>query len=231
MINRLTLTGSWGLKLPVSLLALYACLVFPSVHLGFREIPWLPQATYFAFLAISLSALIFTGKTALYPLGFDPRHLAQNCLLGGLSGGLILASLPLLDAFIDFSGMGQAEIFQGAENRLSIATTKTLTSLSVLGGLLLVPILEQGFFNGLLLQPLIKKIKPVAAIYLAGLVFTVAHFDFHLSTFFIGLTTAGFFYWTGTLYASIAFQIICHVTGTLVLQYYPRVVTLLSFLF
>lgn len=231
MINRLMLTGSWGLKLPVSLLALYGCVVVPAVYLGFREISWLPQVTYFAFLAVSLLALILTRKTPLYPLGFDPRHLAQNCILGGLSGGLILAAPPLLDAFIDFSGMGQAEIFQGAENRLSIATTKTLTSLSVLGGLILVPILEQGFFNGLLLQPLIKKIKPVAAIYLGGLVFALAHFDFRLSTFFIGLTTAGFFYWTGTLYASLVFQILCHVTGTLVLQYYPRVVTLLGFLF
>ena len=231
MIKRVPLTGSWGLKLPASLLALYVCAVFPIVHLGFRGILWLPQVLYPAFFAVSLLTLILAGKISFPQLGFNSRHLTQNCILGGISGGLVLASLPLLDALIDFSGLGQSEIFQGAENRLSAAAAETLTSFSMLGILVLVPIIEQGFFNGLLLQPLVKKIKPVAAVYLGGLIFALAHFDFHLGTFFIGLTTAGFFYWTGTLYASLIFQITCHIAGVCVLPYYPRVVTLVGFLF
>jgi len=231
MIKRAPLTGSWGLKLPATLLALYGCAVFPIVHFGFREILWLPQVVYPAFFAISLLTLILAGKISFTQLGFSSRHLTQNCILGGISGGLILASLPLLDTLIDFSGLGPSEIFQGAENRLPMGGTEPLTSFSMLGILVLVPILEQGFFNGFLLQPLIKKIKPAAAVYLCGLIFALAHFDFQLGTFFIGLTTAGFFYWTGTLYASLIFQITCHAAGALLLQYYPRVVTLLGFLF
>ena len=169
------------------------------------------------------------GKISFPQLGFNTRHLTQNCILGGISGGLVLISLPLLNALIDFSGLGQSEIFQGAENRLSIATA--LTFFPMLGIIVLAPIIEQGFFNGLLLQPLIKKINPVTAVYLGGLIFTLAHFDFSLGIFFIGLTTAGFFYWTGTLYASLIFQINCQIAGVFVLPHYPRVVTLLGFLF
>jgi len=225
------LTGLWGLKLPAIFLAFYGCAVFPAVHWGFRDIAWLPQVLYPAFFAVTLLILMGAGKISFTELGFNSRHLTQNCILGGISGGLILASLPLLNAFIEFSGLGQSEIFQGAENRLPIAATENLTPFSMLGILVLVPILEQGFFNGFLLQPLIKKIKPVAAVYLGGLIFALAHFDFRLSTFFIGLTTAGFFCWTGTLYASLIFHITCQVAGVIVLQYYPRVVTLLGFLF
>jgi membrane protease YdiL (CAAX protease family) len=90
---------------------------------------------------------------------------------------------------------------------------------------------EQLFFTGYLLQSLIRKCPPALAIYLSGLLFALVHLDLQLGIFLLGLVASSFYWLTGSLVAPLIFQIACHTAGWLLDHHYPRVYTLLGFLF
>ncbi|MCH7623124.1 MAG: CPBP family intramembrane metalloprotease, partial [Nitrospinae bacterium] len=103
--------------------------------------------------------------------------------------------------------------------------------LSLAAPIFLFPLLTQIFFTGLIFQGLSNKYNPALAIYGAGIIFTLGHFKLNLGIFFLGIITAFLFRLTGTLYASILFHTSCSLAGMLLLYIYPRLTTLLGFLF
>jgi len=229
MIKKTKLTGLWSFKLSVYILIGYFCVLFPFIQFVLRDAMRKPALGYLAYCGAALLLLLFLRKATLTGLGFGKENILQNILIGGISGGAIFISLPLLDGFIDLSGLGDSALFAGAEERSGSGGTASL--MAVLITVLAAPAIEQTFFSGFVLQSLLKKFRPVTAIYLGALVFTLAHFNFQLSAFAIGLITASFFYITGSLYAPILFQAACHAGGLMIELYYPRLVTLLGFLF
>ena len=227
ILKRTDFKGTWGLKGPFIFLAL----LLPLVFILTLSLPrW---ASYLYPTAYGLTILLLLGfKTITWEeLGLHREHLKQNLILGGLTGGLIIAMLPLLDMGIQLSGMGQTELFAGAGKRSfegSGSNTSFAAYFVIVTGIALA---EQLFFTGYLLQGLIRKIKPVLAIYLGGLIFTLIHFDFQLGMFLLGLVASSFYWLTGSLVAPLIFQIACHIAGWLLIHHYPKVFTLLGFLF
>ncbi|MCF8724365.1 membrane protease YdiL (CAAX protease family) [Nitrospina gracilis] len=163
-------------------------------------------------------------------LGFAREKWVRHGLVGGLPGLLLAGTVPLLDAFIENSGLNQTELFAGAENRaIALPSVATLALIGV-GQVLFTPLIEQVYFTGFLLPALFRVGKPMTAIYFTAALFALVHFDIRLSLFLTGLVCSGLFYWTGTLWASLFFHMGCALGGWLVTYFYPRVVTFLAFL-
>jgi len=226
MIQKVEMTGRWSLKWPLIALGIYGGLLFPLTHLVF---PGNRGSIYLypAYLVLVLSLLLLRHRGTWLDLGFRRDHVFLHLLLGIMPGVLVIATVPLLDLFIATSGLAETELFRGANQRSGSLDSNLYRVIQIL----ILPFLEQIFFFGFVTQSLIRKMKPASALYLGTLIFTLAHFDIELGMFFIGFAGAGFYFLTGTIYAGLAFQIACHTGGFVLMQFYPRVLTLLGFLF
>lgn len=227
MFKKTDFEGTWGLKGPMITLALLFPLVYIFIPDSTRWAPYLYSIPY----ALVILSLVAFKKATWEQLGLHHEHWKQNLLLGGLAGGLIIAAVPLFDMWINVSGMGQTELFAGAEKR-SLERMDGTINIGVFFVIVTATALaEQLFFTGYLLQALIRKSKPALAVYLGGVIFALVHYDLQLGMFLLGLTASWFYWLTGSLVAPLAFQIACHTSGWLLANHYPRVYTLLGFLF
>ena len=227
LLKKTPFKGTWGLKEPVIILAL----LFPLILIFFPN-----SARWSSYLQSIIYGLIILALVALKratweQLGLHREHWQQNLVLGGITGGLIILAVPLLDFGIQASGIGQTELFAGAENRSLETSDGNIPFVMYCGIVVGISLADQLFFTGYFLQALIRKSKPALAIYLGGLVFALAHFDLQLGIFLLGLITATFYWVTGSLVAPLLFQIACYIAGWLLAHHYPKVFTLLGFLF
>lgn len=212
-------------------LTVYVCALFPALHIIFPQAQKWAPAIYPAYFGIVLVFLGFTRYATGQQLGFHKEHWKQNLILGCLAGGLVVGAVPLLDLLIDATGMGQTELFSGADQRLSQGVEGNPSFTVFIALAILIALAEQGFLTGYVLQALIRKAKPALAVYLGGLIFALVHFDFQLGMFLLGLIASSFYLLTGSLVAPLVFQIACHTAGWLLVHHYPKVFTLLGFLF
>jgi len=229
-IEKVKPTGAWELKFPVIILIGYFLVLFPLINIVFREARWAGDILYPGYCALALFFMVTAKKAGSGDLGFSRDNLLQNILIGVVSGGALALSLPFLDGIIEVSGLGNTELFAGAEERAN-RSAADFNSAVLASSILLLPILEQAFFSGFILQSLLRKFKPITAVYMGALIFSAAHFDIQLSGFAIGLITATFYHLTGTLYAGIILQMFCGAGGALIQYVYPRLATILAFLF
>ncbi len=231
MFEQVDYKGTWGLKGPIVTLAFYFCVLFPTLHIFFPQAKiWAPYI-YPAYFGMIVLFLIFAGRATLSQLGFHNKLWRNNLSLGGLAGILVITMIPLLDFFIGISGLSQAELFSGADQRISEEPEDNFSFTAFFIPTLFVSLVEQGFLTGYVFQALVQKIKPALAVYLGGLIFTLVHFDFQLGMFLLGAITTSFYCFNGSLVAPLLFQIACHTAGWLLTHHYPRVFTLLGFLF
>jgi membrane protease YdiL (CAAX protease family) len=218
--------GNWGLKGPIiSLILLYLL-----VHIATFLIPEIPDLSFAAYGLVVLF-LVLSNKATLKQLGLHCDHWKQNLVLGGIAGGLVLVTVPLMDLLIDVSGMGQSELFVGAANRDFDGAGENKSLPVYLGLTVGIVLVEQLFLTGYLFQALLLKTKPALAIYLSGIIFTWVHNDLQLGLFLIGVITASFYLFTRSLVASLIFHFACYMGGWLLTYQHPRVFTLLGFLF
>lgn len=189
----------------------------------------MPQYVYLLFFTVILLYVLGIKKIPLNQSGFSIQHIGNHLMIGVISGGLIVVALPLLDGLILVSGLDKHELF--SVNQRGAQGGENLHPLYILGQILLVPLLKQFFFTGGVFQSLSRKYNSILAVYGAAVIFTLAHFKLNLGLFILGLITAFLFQLTGTLYASILFHASCSLAGLLLLHVYPRLTTLLVFLF
>ncbi len=189
----------------------------------------MPQYVYLLFFTVILLYVLGIKKNPLNQSGFSIQHIGNHLMIGVISGGLIVVALPLLDGLILVSGLDKHELF--SVNQRGAQGGENLHPLYILGQILLVPLLKQFFFTGGVFQSLSRKYNSILAVYGAAAIFTLAHFKLNLGLFILGLITAFLFQLTGTLYASILFHASCSLAGLLLLHVYPRLTTLLVFLF
>jgi len=231
MFKRTDFKGAWGLKGPVGALAVYACVLFPILHIMFPQAQrWAPYI-YPAYFAMVVLLLVLTRHTTWRHLGFHIENWKQNLILGCLAGGLVIGVIPLLELFIGVSGMAQSELFSGADQRLTLEPEGDASFTAFILPTIFIVLAEQGFLTGYVLQALIRNSKPALAVYLGGLIYMLIHFDFQLGMFLLGLTASSFYLLTGSLVAPLVFQVACYSAGWLLAQHYPKVFTLLGFLF
>ena len=223
--------GTWGLKGPVVILAVYFCVLFPILHILFPQAQkWAPYIYPFYFAMVVLF-LILTRQVTWQQLGFHKEYWKQNLILGGLAGGMVVGMVPLLEILIGVSGLDQTELFSGADQRLSQEPEGNSSFAAFIAPVILIALAEQGFLTGYVLHAVIRKTKPALAVYLGGLIFALVHFDLQLGMFLLGIVASSFYWLTGSLTAPLIFQIACHTAGWLLAHHYPRVYTLLGFLF
>jgi membrane protease YdiL (CAAX protease family) len=227
MFKRTDFKGTWGLKGPVIILVLLFPLVYLLIHNSTRWVPYLYPMPY----GLVILFLVVFKRATWEQLGLHYEHWKQNLTLGVLAAGLIITAVPLLDMWIQASGMGQTELFAGAEKRSFDGSGNNISFVVYFGIVTGMALAEQLFFTGYLLQALIRKSKPALAVYLGGLIFALVHYDLQLGMFLIGLIASLFYLLTGSLIAPLIFQIACHTAGWLLAHHHPKVFTLLGFLF
>ena len=107
----------------------------------------------------------------------------------------------------------------------------SIPPLTQIAGVVCHSVLDQMFFFGLISQTWLKKSNPYLIIYLTGIIFAIAHTQLTVGVFAMGLIGCLLYHLTGTLIASTIFQLACLSSGFLLKASYPRLVTLLGFLF
>jgi len=162
-------------------------------------------------------------------LGFSVKGLKKNLFIGSASGGLLIFSLFLLDLCIDSTGMANHDLFNNQPNFNNSSDKNSIIEYAAV--VIVIPLIEQVFFTGIIFQSLFKKISPILAIYSSGIIYSLAGYKLSLGAFGLGVTTSFMFTTTKTLYASIVFHASCAVGGIMIKSFYPRLNTLLGFLF
>jgi membrane protease YdiL (CAAX protease family) len=231
MFSRTELKGTWGLKGPIGVLAVYSCVLFPVFHILFPQARQWAAIIYPTYFGVAMLFLVFARYVTWQELGFHKEYWRQNLILGCLAGGLVVGAVPLFDLLINVTGMGQSELFYGADRRLSQEMEGNASFIAFAVSAIFIAVVEQGFLTGYVLHALIRKSKPMLAVYLGGLIFALVHFDLQLGIFLLGLIASSFYWLTGSLVAPLIFQIACYAAGWLLIHHYPKVFTLLGFLF
>ena len=227
-IKKVEPTGTCELKITALVLAAYFLVIFPLTRIFFRSNPWLYENADIIFLVLVIVLLLAVKKVNSTELGFSTIYLKQHLTVGVVCCLPVLLTLPVLAAGLDFLGMAKHGILiRGEENMASSGFVSTPVLLSTI---FLVPLIEQVFFTGIVVQSMLRKYNPVIAIYAAGLIYTLVDFKMTLATFGLGLIAGGLFKLTGTLYASLLFHVGCALAGILLVEFYPSLITVLGFL-
>jgi membrane protease YdiL (CAAX protease family) len=229
MLKKTDFKGSWGLNGPAAAIIVYFCVLFPALHILFPQAQKWAFYIYPSYFGLMVAILVFTRQATWQELGFHTEHWKQNLTLGFLAGGLVVGVVPLLEFFIGVTGLGQTELFSGADERIAQDGGSSFAAFFLPA--IFITLVEQGFLTGYVLQAGIRKSKLVLAIYFGGLLFALVHFDLQLGMFLLGLTASSFYWLTGSLMAPLIFQLECHTAGWLLAHHYPKVFTLLGFLF
>lgn len=218
-IKKVEMTGSWNFNVILYfILPAYFLILYSSVQFFFQDIRWISHYADSVFQVVAL--ITIARKTSLKELGWSPIYLRQHLLIGGASCAIVLGALPLLDILVsNFSTIQKPSTLKFEWQNETLYTA------------FLLPILEQTFFSGLIAQSLFKKFKPILGLYLAAVIFTLAHSTLSLGVFSLGFIATGLFYLTGTLYAPLIFQIGCETARAILIQLYPHLIVFLGFLF
>ena len=220
-------TGSLQFKVPILIIGVYFLVILPCTQIFFRTHPWLYKYTDIIFF--TMVVMLAAYKTNLTELGFSKKYLNQHLVLGLIAGGILLFSLPLLETGLKSTGLIDHELF-GEKSQSHVSNS--LSSLpEQLTTLIFIPLIEQIFFTGIILQSLLKKINAITAVYTSSLIYTLAGFKLTLGTFGLGICASSLYKLTGTLYASILFHISCALGGILLENIYPKIRIILGFLY
>ena len=210
----------------IFILSFYVLLLLPAKNIFFQTNPLIYKYTDITYFLLIILLILYLHNTKV--LGFSVKNLKKNLIVGSISGGMVIISLFLLELGIDLTGMSNLDLIQTQSNiDISLDMSSIIIYASII---LMVPLIEQVFFTGIIFQSLLKNINPVLAIYASGVIYSLAGFKLSLGAFFIGVTTAILFKVTKTLYASIIFHSCCVVGGMIIKTIYPRLSTLISFI-
>ncbi|WP_083937825.1 CPBP family intramembrane glutamic endopeptidase [Hymenobacter aerophilus] len=171
--------------------------------------------------------LIVAGNLVL--LGFLYWRYGRRMMplqVRGQAPGWLYAALPLLTAaaIMVLSLQGFLELpnwFQASFERMARQPAAVL----LLGGLV-IPVLEEVMFRGLLLQGLLRQRRPWVAIGQQALLFGLVHFNpsQSLNAFFLGLLLGWLCYRTGSLLVCIGIHALNNLLAFGMMIWLPEVV-------
>ena len=217
----------WSVRTTIPILSFYLLLVLPGKNIFFHTNPllfkYIDSIYFFVIIVFALYRL------NIKILGFSIKYLKNDSLIGFLSGGGLLFGLFLLNFGIDLTGLADHDLFNNRPDSKSFIYMSSTAE--YVGILLVIPFIEQVFFTGIIFQSLLKKINPILAIYASGVIYSIAEFKLSLGALGLGIATSILFRSTKTLYASIIFHASCAAGGVIIKNIYPRISTLLGFLF
>ena len=219
--------AAWSIRATIFTLSVYLLLVLPGKNIFFHTNPWPFKYTDSIYFFVIILLMLY--RSNIEALGFSVKGLKKNLFIGSASGGVLIFSLFLLDLCIDSTGMANHDLFKNQPNS-SISSDKN-SIIEYASVVLVIPLIEQIFFTGIIFQSLLKKINPILAIYAAGIIYSLAGYKLSLGAFGLGVTTSFLFKATKTLYAPIIFHASCALGEIMIKSVYPRLNTLLSFMF
>jgi membrane protease YdiL (CAAX protease family) len=218
-------------KFILTITFLYFFVVFPGIQFFLRGHAWFPQFGYTIFFAGVFAYVYGIKKVPLKGMGFSRQQLGKHLMIGLALGSVVVSALPFLDFLVTFFGLDQHELFSEAANQRNSDDWKSIQPWKLAIAVLVIPPLTQFFYTGLIYANLSKKVDPILALFFGALIFSLGHFNLNLGLLFLGGITAFLYRLTGTLYASILFHMGCALAGLLLLYAYPRLITVLVFLF
>jgi membrane protease YdiL (CAAX protease family) len=217
----------WSTRITIPILIIYLLIILPGKNIFFHTnllvSNHIDTIYYFVIIAFAIY------KLKLKVLGFSTKYFKKNLITGFLSGGGVLLSLLIINFSIDLLGMASNAMFAEPPNVKNIILVNSIKEYSVI--ILIVPLIEQIFFTGIIFQSIAKIISPILAIYSSGVIYSLAKYKLNLGAFFLGALTSFLFKQTKTLYAPIIFHACCAAGGIVIKNFYPRLKTLLGFLF
>lgn len=226
-IHNVEFKSFWNYKIPIIALSFYFLIILPFTQLYLKTYPWFYK--YTDVLYFSLIIIITIYRFNFLDLGFSTKYLKQHLLIGFALGGALLITIEFLNYGMNYISSSGYMITESDLVKNSLFNWENLWNKTFI--LLFIPIIEQIFFTGFVLQALIKKINPIIAIYLVSLIFTSTGFDLSLGTFGLGMFTGLLFKLTGTLYSSILIQISCALAKEIIINLHPKLLVIFQFLF
>ena len=205
----------------------YFIFILPLFKIYFRTSPFLYKYNDILYFSIIIGITFY--RKSYYSLGFLRKNIKYKIVVGILAGVALLITLPLMDLSLELLNLTNHELLSKKSSN-SISYSFDFFSKQFLL-ILLIPLVEQIFFTGIVLQSLIKKLNPVIAVYITGLIYTVIGFKLSLGAFGLSTITSLLFLLTGSLHASLIFHA-CSALGNFILEnIYPRIITILGFLY
>ncbi len=92
-------------------------------------------------------------------------------------------------------------------------------------------LIEQIVFLRFFVQPLVQRFNMVLAIYLGAILFPLLNLKISLGYFGLGLIGSALFCFTGAMTPAILFQLFSSLTKEVLLDHFPELIPLLTFLF
>ena len=225
-INRNKPSTPWTLNKIILILCFYFIFILPLFKVYFRTSPFLNKYNDILFFLIVIGISFYQKN---YPLGFSRININYNIVVGVLAGAILLVTIPLIDLSLELLNLTNYELLSKKSSN-SISYSYILFSKQLLL-ILIIPLVEQLFFTGIVFQSLIKKINPVIAVYITGIIYTIVGFKLSLGAFGLSVITSLLFLLTGSLHASLIFHA-CSALGFFILEnIYPRITTILGFLY
>ena len=217
----------WPVRITIPILVIYLLIILPGKNIFFHTNTWaLNNIDTIYYLMIIILAIY---KLNIKVLGFSTKYLKRNLMIGFLSGGSVLISLIIINFGIELTGLASNAMFNERPNIKSILLMQSIKEYSVI--IIIVPLIEQVFFTGIIFQSIAKRISPILAIYSSGVIYSLAKYKLSLGAFFLGSLTSFLFNQTKTLFAPLIFHASCAAGGVIMKNFYPRLKTLLVFLF
>lgn len=210
---------------------LYFFVVLPGIQFFLRSHAWFPQFGYLIYFAGVFAYVCGVKKVPLKEMGFSRQQPGRHLMLGLALASVVVSALPFLDFLVTFFGLDRHELFSEAANQRNSDDWKSIQPWKLAIGVLVVPPLTQFFYTGLIYANLSKKVDSVLALFFGALIFSLGHFNLNPGLLLLGGITALLYRLTGTLYASILFHMGCALAYILLLYTYPRLITVLVFLF
>ena len=220
-------SSPWTLNKIILILCFYFIFILPLITIYFRTTPFLYKYSDIIYFLIIIGITFY--RKNYYSLGFLRTNINHNIIVGVLAGGTLLVTLPLIDLSLELLNLTSYELLsKKPSNNISYSFIFFYKQFLLI---LFIPLVEQIFFTGIVFQSLIKKLNPVIAVYITGLIYTVVGFKLSLGTFGLSAITSLLFLLTGSLYASFIFHV-CSALGNFILEnIYPRIITILGFLY
>jgi membrane protease YdiL (CAAX protease family) len=212
------------------ILTFYFLVLFPITHLVFSDNIFIYDFWHILYFSAALIGVLLSKQISLPQLGFNKDNSRQSSVTGFLLGVLPVIGVVLLDGFLIKTGLSKSNLLQGADLRSPEETGFNLTNTGIFFTALIIPLVEQLFVTGYIVNNLLRKESTGRFMLSGGLIFSLLHFKLSLGNLVLGMVSAGLLRASGSLIAPILVHIGFVVAEILIVLCYPRLITLLVFL-
>ncbi len=196
-----------------------------------RFILFINHATMFLIPGLAW-AFIYYKKNWLQGLQLKKR-VPWIYFLAGIA--FLMVSYPLVSKSMEINqSMDLPNWMSDMENQTEVILKNILTMptiLALMANLIVIAILpgigEELIFRGIIQKELLTHIKsPYVAILLSSIIFSALHFQFEgfIPRFMLGMVLGLLFYWTGSLWVSMAVHAFNNGMQVLITYFYPELI-------